>query len=280
MFCRLTGYTREEILGQPARVLKSGLMPPSVYADLWAKLTAGADWQGEFHNRKKNGELYWESAAISAIRSQQGPTEHYLKVAEDITSRKALEDELKASQERYERVVMAMRGFMFTVLMEDGNPVRTAHYPGTQEVTGYTAAEYHANPALWFSMIVEEDRATVTRQIEAVEKEKKTYSVEHRIRHKNGSIRWVRNVSVPTLNEKGQLTSYDGLITDITELKEAEAQRDQLLDETRRLAVRDALTGLYSRRVFDNELNRAWQLGERRGLPLSLLMVDLITSKY
>jgi diguanylate cyclase (GGDEF)-like protein/PAS domain S-box-containing protein/putative nucleotidyltransferase with HDIG domain len=275
MFCQLTGYTRNEILGKSTRVLKSGKVAPSVYANLWAKLTAGADWQGEFLNRKKSGELYWEAAVISAIRSPKGPVERYLKVAEDITSQKALEDELKASQERYERVVMAMRGFVFTVLMENGKPVRTVHYPCTQEVTGYTAAEYHANPALWFSMIVEEDRAAVTRQIEAVENEKKTYSVEHRILHKNGAIRWLRNVSVPTLDEKRQLTSYDGLVTDITELKEAEAQRDRLLDETQRLATRDALTGLYSRRVFDDELNRAWQIGERRGLPLSLLMLDL-----
>ena len=275
MFCRLTGYTREEIIGQHSRLLKSGQMTPAVYADLWAKLRTGADWQGEFHNRKKNGEMYWEAAVISAIRDAQGPIEHYLKVAEDITSRKALETELKASQARYERVVMAMHGFMFTVLLDNGKPVRTVHYPGTQEVTGYTTSEYQSNPGLWFSMILEEDRPLVTGQIEAVQKEKSIHSVEHRISHKNGSIRWVRNVSVPTLDENQRLISYDGLITDITELKAAEAQRDQLLDETRGQAARDALTGLYSRRVFDEELNRAWQLGERRSLPLSLLMIDI-----
>lgn len=197
------------------------------------------------------------------------------KASADMTRRRVLEEELKASQARYEKIVVAMHGFMFTVFLEDGRPVRTVYYQGAEDVTGYTIAEYRANTGLWFSMIVEEDRPLVTRQIEGVGREKKTQSVDHRIRHKDGTIRWVRNFSVPTLDEQQRLVSYDGLITDITVLKETEAQRDQLLEETRRLAVRDSLTGLYCRRVLEDELNRSWQLGERRNLPLSLLMLDI-----
>lgn len=275
MFCTVTGYTRDEMVGRSTRVLKSGRMPPSIYVDLWAKLRSGRDWQGEFLNRRKDGSLYWESAVISAVQGGGGAIEHYLKVAEDVTARRGLEERLKTSQKCYERVVMAMRGFMFTVLFENGEPARTLHYPGTQEVTGYTPEEYQANPALWFDMIVEEDRERVTDQIRIMQKEKKLSTVEHRILHKNGTVRWVRNVSVPTLDEEQRLISYDGLITDITEFKEMEIQRDGLLDEMRRLAARDALTGLYSRRVLDEELNRAWQLSERHGLALGLLMVDL-----
>lgn len=273
--CRSTGYSREELVGRKSNVLKSGEMSPGNYADLWKNLAAGTDWRGEFHNRKKNGELYWETATISPIRNAQGVTEHYLKVAEDVTVQKALETELKASRERYERVVTATRGFMFTVLLKDMKPVRTLYYPGCLQVTGYTAAEYQADRLLWYRMIVEEDRAAVTAQISAVLNEKITRSVEHRIRHKNGSIRWVRNISVPTLDESGRMASYDGLINDITELKEAQAIREELAEKMRQMAVRDALTGLYSRRGFEEELSRVWQLGERRGMSTGLLIMDI-----
>ncbi len=274
-FCQLTGYSREEVVGCNVHMLKSGQMPPEVYAGLWKDLQAGREWEGEFCNRKKNGEIYWEAATISLIRNTQQIPEHYLKIAENITRQKIMARELAASQERYERVVRAMPGFMFTVFLEDGRPVRTHYYPGMELVTGYTEADFMSDSHLWFQMIAEEDRAAVAAQIQGVLKEATTRSVEHRIRHKGGSIRWVRNVSVPTFNEQGRFVSYDGLISDITERKEAQLQRDKLLEEVGRMAVRDPLTGLLNRRGFDEEFNRAWQLGERHSLPTGLLLMDL-----
>ena len=61
-FTQLTGYTLDEVRGQSPRILKSGDMDGSEYQDLWETITAGGEWHGVFHNRKKNGELYWESA--------------------------------------------------------------------------------------------------------------------------------------------------------------------------------------------------------------------------
>ena len=80
---------------------------------------------------------------------------------------------------------------------------------------------------------------------------------------------------MPTFNEQGQFVSYDGLISDITERREAQLQRDKLLEEVGRMAVRDPLTGLLNRRGFDEEFNRAWQLGARHSLPTGLLLMDL-----
>ncbi len=90
-FTQLTGYAAEEVIGKNSRILRSGEMPSEEYKHLWETVIAGREWQGELHNRKKNGQLYWESASISAIRSPQGVAEHYLKVSEDITERKRLE---------------------------------------------------------------------------------------------------------------------------------------------------------------------------------------------
>jgi PAS domain S-box-containing protein len=89
----ISGYTLEEVRGQNPRLFKSGETPPEEYAELWRTITGGGEWRGEFHNRKKNGELYWEAASISALRNTQGAITHFLAVKEDITARKQAEEE-------------------------------------------------------------------------------------------------------------------------------------------------------------------------------------------
>jgi len=84
-FTELTGYTLEEALGKNPRILKSGESPAEMYEQLWRTITSGGDWRGEFHNKKKNGELYLESAVISPIRDAQGAITHFVAVKEDIT---------------------------------------------------------------------------------------------------------------------------------------------------------------------------------------------------
>jgi diguanylate cyclase (GGDEF)-like protein/PAS domain S-box-containing protein len=94
-FLRLTGYTQDEVMGQHTRILKSGKTPDQVYKDLWATLKDGKEWRGEFINRKKNGELFWELATISPIRNSNGRITQYMAVKDDITTRKKMEAELK-----------------------------------------------------------------------------------------------------------------------------------------------------------------------------------------
>jgi PAS domain S-box-containing protein len=97
-FCRLTGYTAAEVLGKRPSLLKSGETPPAEYARLWATILAGGEWRGEFHNRKKSGELYWESASISPVLAADGRITHFLAVKEDVTERKRLEEEFRRAQ--------------------------------------------------------------------------------------------------------------------------------------------------------------------------------------
>jgi PAS domain S-box-containing protein len=94
-FARLTGYSLEEVKGRNPRFLRSGLHPPEFYRELWKKVLAGEEWHGEFVNRRKNGDLYWESASIAAVRDQHGQITHFVKVAEDITERKQAEEALR-----------------------------------------------------------------------------------------------------------------------------------------------------------------------------------------
>ncbi|NTW84044.1 MAG: PAS domain S-box protein [Chlorobiaceae bacterium] len=94
MFTASTGYTLEEAKGRNPRILKSGMMSREFYENLWKTILSGKVWNGEFHNKKKNGELYWENAVISAIRNDAGNVTNFVAVKEDITEKKKLWDEL------------------------------------------------------------------------------------------------------------------------------------------------------------------------------------------
>ena len=97
-FMECTGYSQEEVLGKNPRVLKSGHSSPEVYKNLWETITRGGEWHGEFHNRKKNGDLYWESVAITPIKNAKDSITHYLALKEDITERKTMESQLRQAQ--------------------------------------------------------------------------------------------------------------------------------------------------------------------------------------
>jgi PAS domain S-box-containing protein len=99
-FTEHTGYTLDEVKGQNPRVLKSGMMPEQVYENLWQTILSGNVWYGEFHNRKKNGELYWEEAVVSAIRNEAGAITNFVAVKEDITEKKKLWSDLVEAKEK------------------------------------------------------------------------------------------------------------------------------------------------------------------------------------
>ncbi|MBL6946179.1 MAG: EAL domain-containing protein [Rhodospirillales bacterium] len=102
-FVELTGYAAEEIIGRNPRILNSGKTPPARFSELWRTITAGREWRGELHNRKKNGELFWEYASISPVKNANGTITHFIAVKEDITLRKENEKRL-IRQANYDEV--------------------------------------------------------------------------------------------------------------------------------------------------------------------------------
>ena len=97
-FTESTGYGPQEVLGQNPRVLNAGQCPSELYRNLWSTITQGRVWNGEFCNKKKNGEIYWESATITPMTNPNGEITHFLALKEDITEKRALESQLRHAQ--------------------------------------------------------------------------------------------------------------------------------------------------------------------------------------
>lgn len=104
-FTQLTGYTYEEAKGKNPRILKSGRQPVEYYKKLWNTILAGNEWRGEFLNRKKNGELYWEYASISPIMNENGEVQYFVAVKENITRRKQTEEKLQTSEANLQSLI-------------------------------------------------------------------------------------------------------------------------------------------------------------------------------
>jgi diguanylate cyclase (GGDEF)-like protein/PAS domain S-box-containing protein len=94
-FVKTTGYDSDMLIGKNTSILQSGKTPNSTYEELWGKLLLGENWQGEFINRKNDGNEYTENLNISPIRNTDGKVTHYIAIKEDITERKSNEERIK-----------------------------------------------------------------------------------------------------------------------------------------------------------------------------------------
>jgi len=164
----------------------------------------------------------WLSISVYSTKK-----EYFIAVFDNITERKKAEEGLMKSEKRYRHLIESVTDYIYTVKLEDGKPVETIHGPGCMAVTGYTAEEYQAEPSLWLRMIYEEDRDMALKNVNRVLSGEAVPYFEHRIIHKDGSIRWVKDTLVLRYDEHGRLVGYDGLISDITEFKKLEAQLRQ-----------------------------------------------------
>jgi two-component system, cell cycle sensor histidine kinase and response regulator CckA len=133
------------------------------------------------------------------------------------------ENALRESEARYRNLLESVTDYIYTVEVANDLPMASSHGPGCLAVTGYSPEEFEEDPLLWYRMVHEEDRQAVLDQAKKL-LTAHAVPLEHRIIHKNGGIRWVRNTPVLRNDHEGHMLAYDGLISDITERRALEMQ--------------------------------------------------------
>jgi PAS domain S-box-containing protein len=232
--CEMTGYFREELVEQSARML----YPTDedfeyVGRKKYAQIRERGTGTVETRWKRKDGKMMdvlLSSTPVDPSDLTAGVTFSAL----DITERKKAEKELRESEDRYRRITEAITDYIYTVTIEDGLPVETIHGPACVAVTGYTAEHFKENPYLWIQMVHEEDRAAVEELAARTLSGERVPALEHRIIRKDDATRWVRNTPVLNFDSQGRLLSYDGLVQDVTERKQAEEAVREANDELER----------------------------------------------
>jgi diguanylate cyclase (GGDEF)-like protein/PAS domain S-box-containing protein len=264
-FTECSGYGLEEVAGRNPRILNSGLNSPDLHQNLWSTITQGHEWRGEFCNKKKNGDIYWEAATISPITNPGGAIVHFLAVKEDITERKRVEEELYRAHHMLQTILDTIPQRVFwkdrnctylgcnRILATDAGLNNPAEIIGKNDFDlawSETAEVYRADDKL----VMEQGSAKLGYE-----------EIQDR---PGGGQMWLRTSKLPLWDREGKVIGVLGTYEDITERKLAE-ERVQFL------AYYDALTGLPNRVLLRDRLSQALAAARRQGNKVALLFLDL-----
>jgi|GEM_PF-627103 len=258
-FEQITGYSSSEILGQNPRILKSGHTSPEEYQQMWQTIQAGMEWNGIFHNKKKNGDLFWEQAILSAIRDSNQNIIAYLAIKEDITQRMAKDEQLRMSAMVFETSLQAI------VVTDANNTIKLVN-PSFEKITGYSASEVIGKtPAILKSG--RHDGAFYKALWNTL------YSMgrwqgEVWNRRKDGQVypEWLSIALIK--DDKGKVLEHVAVFSDISERKKAE-------DKIQWQANFDHLTQLPNRSLFIDRLSQFLATFKREQKSFALLFMDL-----
>jgi len=224
-FCETTGYGLEEVLGKNPRILKSGELSEDIYKELWSAISSGQTWRGEFHNRKKNGEMFWERATITPVKDRKGNITSYLAVKEDVGQEKKLVQDLRKAFGRLkemERIINLSNAIVFMWSpQERETPVKFVS--DNIRLLGYEPEDFYLRGMQIRDFILDEDRSlvaeTVKRNVRAKHLE---FSHQYRVKTRDHQVRWFEDHSFVTYARNGEPKYIQGVAFDITDRRIAE----------------------------------------------------------
>lgn len=312
-FTTLTGYALPEVIGQRPSILKSGYTNEAGYKALWQAILKGETWVGEFYNKKKNGEMYWESAHISPIAGEDGEITHFLAVKQDVTERKLAEQHLQASNSnlsnslealqdhaREMQVISRMSDLIQTCMVEEeacrvvedaagqlfrglgGSLALKSVHEGCLEASarwgeGYETEELFAYDDCWGM------RRGHPHDVEAGSR---SVRCKHIIDMENaaylclpmtvaGETLGLVTLKRPAADASWSVGNWRQLATAFAEAIKMSISNLKLREALREQAIRDPLTGLYNRRYLENVLPRELNRAVRMQRPMSVVLVDI-----
>ncbi|HTI92921.1 MAG TPA: PAS domain S-box protein, partial [Puia sp.] len=253
-FCRISKYSRQELIGQDHRLINSGHHPAAFIRDLWVTIANGRIWKGELCNKAKDGAIYWVDTTIIPFINDKGKPYEYLAIRADITERKKRENELQSA---HGRLLFHLENAPLGYMEWDNQLLIQAWSRRSEEIFGWSEEECIGERRSGFSFTFEEDTPglnKVTQELIAGEVERN--NVQLRNYTKDGRVIWCEWFNSVLKDKEGKVITIMSLIRDITERKKAEELLQQSYQDIRQLAshlqdIREEERAVIAREIHD-----------------------------
>lgn len=217
-FTRTTGYTPEEVQGKRTNILKGPGKKKEEYQELWETILSGKSWHGTFHNRKKDGSLYWEEAVISPVKDKTGKITNFFALKENITRQKEMEDQLRLQARAIEESTSAV---IITDATLPDNPIIYVN-PSFEYITGYKSNEVIGRNCR-FLQGKDNDQPGLDIIREDMAKGKSFQTLLRNYR-KDGTVFWNDLKVTPLRDSSNRISHFVGILDDVTMLREVQGQ--------------------------------------------------------
>lgn len=265
-FTKQTGYSLEDSIGKSCLFLQGAHTNKATILEVSKAIQERKKCNVELLNYKKNGEEFWSELTLTPIFDDHGEVLYFTGIQNDITERKHIEDRLNL----YGKVVEnTLQGVMITD--SDRNIITVNH--AFSMITGYSLDEVQGkNPDILSSG---KHDAKFYEQLWLELVKIGQWNGEIWNKRKNGTLYpELLNISV-VKNDKGEISNYVAVFSDITESKDAESKLREANKKLEELTLIDGLTRIANRRHFDAYLNKEWEISKRTSRPISLIMIDI-----
>ncbi len=232
LFCAISGYSREELLGQNHRVVKSGFHSPDFYQEMWRTISSGNIWQGDVCNRNKDGENYWVESTIVPFKDAGGKPYQYVSIRTDITHVVRLEQDAKLAAERLRR------SQIFANIGTWDWDISSGELYWSERIAplfGYPAGDLETTYENFLNAVHPDDRDSVANAVNACVEKGEEYNIEHRVVWPDGQIRWVQEKGDVVRDDAGKAIHMLGVIMDVHDRKKAEDSRRESEQKFRNL---------------------------------------------
>ncbi len=213
-FCEISGYSREELLGQDHRIINSAYHSKEFIRNIWITIASGNVWKGEIKNRAKSGTYYWVDTTIVPFLNEKGKPYQYVAIRNDITQRKLAEESVTESEARFRTMADTA-----PVLIWMSGVDMLCNYFNKKwlEFTGRTVEQEFGNG--WAEGVHADDMDRCLKIYQSNFDKRSEFEMEYRLRRADGEYRWILDKGVPRFTAEGEFVGYIGTCLDITERK-------------------------------------------------------------